>query len=335
MKRLIISTVFTLTIIILYQFIDINLFTIDFPRRVSSELFKNLRDDPGVETEIVLVDIEYVHLDTVKTFIELLESLEPKSIGVNLCNIEDKSELLDNYLSQNKNIITCDCSTNTNKGTSRITTPKNEVTHFRTDNDSYFELRLSNKSNGLKERGNYKERINFRGVDRYYRLPLSEIENVSPEVIKDKTIVIGFLRDSLVTPMNYWYGRPGEIQGDMSDAQISANIISTIDREEFINEVNLLYRILIILTVSLICTGLIRLLRTKYNLINFILGLVILIILNGLSSYIIVYAFSKNYYLELNEMTVVTIISAIVSVYRNTKDGQGTSPQQNVSAMVP
>lgn len=330
MKRLTISTIFTLTIIVLYQFIDINLFTIDFPRRVSSELFKSLRDDPGVETEIVLLDIEYVHLDTVKTFIELLESLEPKSIGVNLCNIEDKSELLDNYLSQNKNIITCDCSTSTNKGTSRITTPKNEVTHFRTDKDSYFELQLSNKSNGLKERGNDKERINFRGVDRYYRFPLSEIENVSPEIIKDKTILIGFLRDSLVTPMNYWYGRPGEIQGDMSDAQISANIISTLDNGEFINEVKLLYRILIILTVSLICTGLIRLLRTKYNLINFILGLVILIILNGLSSYIIVYAFSKNYYLELNEMTVVTIISAIVSVYWNTKDGQDTSPQQRL-----
>lgn len=330
MKRLIISTIFTLTIIVLYQFIDINLFTIDFPRRVSSELFKNLRDDPGVETEIVLLDIEYVHLDTVKTFIELLESLEPKSIGVNLCNIEDKSKLLDDYLSQNKNIITCDCSANTNKGTSRITTLKNEVTHFLTDNDSYFELQLSNKSNGLKERGNDKERINFRGVDRYYQIPLSEIENVSSEIIKDKTILIGFLRDSLVTPMNYWYGRPGEIQGDMSDAQISANIISTIDRGEFINEVKLLYRILIILTVSLICTGLIRLLRTKYNLINFILGLVILIILNGLSSYIIVYAFSNNYYLELNEMTVVTIISAIVSVYWNTKDGQSTSPQQRL-----
>ena len=100
MKRLIITTIFTLTIIVLYQFIDINLFTVDLPRRVSSELFKSLRDDPGVETEIVLLDIEYVHLDTVKTFIELLESLEPKSIGVNLCNIKDKSELLDKYLSE-------------------------------------------------------------------------------------------------------------------------------------------------------------------------------------------------------------------------------------------
>src|SRR5215218_8762856 len=116
MKRLIISTAFTLTIIILYQFIDINLFTIDLPRRVNSELFKSLRTDPGVETEIVLLDIEYVHLDTVKTFIELLESLEPKSIGVNLCNIKDKSELLDKYLSESKNIITCDCDKDSNKG---------------------------------------------------------------------------------------------------------------------------------------------------------------------------------------------------------------------------
>lgn len=330
MKRLIISTTFTLTIIILYQFIDINLFTIDLPRRVSSELFKNLRNDPGIETEIVLLDIDYVHLDTVKTYIELLESFEPKSIGVNLCNIEDKSELLDKYLSQSKNIVTCDCNKNSNKGTSGILTPKNEVTHFKTDKDSYFEFQLSDKSNGLKERKNNKERINFRAVELYSRVPLSDIENVSPDFIKDKTIIVGFLRDSLITPMNQRYGRPGISQGDMSDAQISANIISTINRNEFINEVNVFIRISIILIVSLVCTGLIRLLRTKYNAINIILGLVILIILNGLSSYIIVLAFSKNYYLELNEMTVVLIISAIVSIYWNTKDRQGTSPQQRV-----
>ncbi len=330
MKRLIISTTFTLTIIILYQFIDINLFTIDLPRRVSSELFKSLRADLGVETEIVLLDIGYVHLDTVKTYIELLESFEPKSIGVNLCNITDKSELLDKYLRQSKNIVTCDCDNKSNKGTSGILTPKNEVTQFKTDKDSYFESQLSHNLNGLKKRGNNKERINFRGVDRYFRARLSEIENVDPEIIKDKTILVGFLQDSLVTPMNDWYGRPEDIQGDMSDAQISANIISTINRNEFINEVNLLFRILIILTVSLVCTGLIRLVRTKQNAINIILGLVILIILNGLSSYIIVFAFSRNYFLELHEMTVVLIISAIASIYWNTKDRQGTSPQQCV-----
>lgn len=333
MKRLIISTAFTLTIIILYQFIDINLFTIDLPRRVSSELFKSLRNDPGVEMDIVLLDIEYVHLDTVKTYIETLETYEPKSIGVNLCNIEDKSELLDNYLSQNKKIITCDCDSGSNSGTSRVTTPKNEVTNFKTDKDSYFELQLSEKNNGLKERRNKSERINFRGVDRYFNAPLSEIENVDPEMIRGKTVLIGFLRDSLITPMNYWYGRPGEIQGDMSDAQISANIISTISRNEFINEVNVVFRVLIILTVSLLCTGLIRLVRTKNNIVNIILGLVILIVLNGLSSYIIVYAFSKSYYLELNEMTVVLIISSIVSFYWNTKDRQGTSPQHQVCAI--
>ena len=291
MKRLFISTAFTLTIVILYQFIDINLFTIDLPRRVSSEVFKSLRNDPAVETEIVLLDIEYVHLDTVKTYIELLETFEPKSIGINLCNIEDKSELLDNYLSQSKDIITCDCESNSDKGTSRITTPQNEVTHFKTDKDSYFELQLSDNENGLKERRNKEERINFRGGDRYFSASLSEIENIAPEMIKDKIILIGFLRDSLVTPMNYWYGRPGELPGDMSDAQISANIISTINRSAFINEVNLLFRVLIILSVGLLCTGLIRLARTKYNVLNILLGLVILTVLNGLSSYIIVFAF--------------------------------------------
>lgn len=329
MRRLIIATVFTLTIILLYQFIDINLFTIDLPRRVSSQLFKSLRTEPEVETEIVLLDIEYVPLDTVKIYIELLESFEPKSIGVNLCNIADKSKNLDKYLRESKNIITCDCQKDSNKGTSGILTSKNEVTQFKTGKDTYFELQLSDNLNELKKRGNDKERINFRSANKYFRAPLSEIRNLDPEIIKDKTILVGFLRDSLVTPMNYWYGRAGDIQGDMSDAQISANIISTINGNEFINEVNLLFRILIILTVSLICTGLIRIARTKNNIINIILGLLILIILNGLSSYIIVFAFSRNYYLELNEMNVVLIISAIVSVYWNTKDGE--APAHNKS----
>lgn len=324
-KRLIISTIFTLIIIVLYQFIDINLFTIDFPRRVSSELFKSLRNDPGFETEIVLLDIEYVHLDTVKAFIEILESLEPKSIGVNLCNIKDKSKLLDKYLSESKKIITCNCDKGSDKGTSGILTPKNEVTHFRTDKYSYFELRLANTLDGLKKRGNTKERINFRDVDNYFRAPLSQIEHVIPEIIKDKIILVGFLRDSLVTPMNDWFGVSGDIHGDMSDAQISANIISTVNRNEFITDVSLVIRALITMTISLICTGLIRLIRTKHNVINIICGLAILIMLNGLSCYIIVLAFSKNYFLELHEMTVVLIISAIASVYWNATDRQATS----------
>ena len=153
----------------------------------------------------------------------------------------------------------------------------------------------------------------------YYQVPLSEIENIPPEIIKDKTILVGFLRDSLVTPMNDWYGRPGKIQGDMSDIQISANIISTINRNEFVNEINPLFRISIILALSLVCTSLIRIVRTKYDVINIILGAAILIVLNGLSGFIIIFAFSKNYYLEMNEMTVVLIISAIAAVYWNTK----------------
>jgi hypothetical protein len=327
MKRFIISAVFTIVIIVLYQVMDINLFTIDLPRRVSSELFKSLRTDPEMETEIILLDIEYVHLDTVKTYIELLESHEPKSIGVNLCNIVDRSELLDEYLNQSKSIVTCDCDVNSDKGTSAILTPENEVTHFKTDKGSYFEFKLSGKSRELNERGNNQERINFRRVDMYYRFPLSEIGDFPPETFKDKTVLIGFLRDSLVTPMNRWYGRPGEIPGDMSDAQISANIISTINGKEFINETSLLFRILIILTVSLVCVGLIRLVRTKNNVINILLALVIFIVLNGISSFIIVFAFSRNYYLELNEMTVVLIISAIVSVYWNAKDRQSLRSQ--------
>jgi len=320
MKRFITTAVFTIAIVILYQFIDINLFTIDLPRRVSSELFKSLRYDPELDTNVVIFDIEYIDLDTIKTKLELLESLGPKSIGVNLCNIEDTSEVLNEFLSQSKTVVTCNCMTNAAMATSAVTTSGNEVTHFKSDNLSAFEFQLASELNALQTRGNKKERINFRPVDAYYRVPMSLVEGLPPYVVQGKTILVGFLRDSIVTPMNDWYGRTGPTRGDMSDAQISANIISTIDRHEFINEVNLFVRVSIILAVSLVCAGLIRLARTKSLAINFILALLILIILSGLSSYLIVLAFSRSYFLELNEMTVVLIVSAILSVYWNTKD---------------
>src|SRR5277367_3507023 len=108
MKRLIASTIFTLTIIILYKFIDINLFTIDLPRRIKSQLFKSLRTDPEIDPTIVIVDIEYMELEKVKTKLEVLKSFGPKVIGVNFCNMKETNEALNNYLIQEKNIITCD-----------------------------------------------------------------------------------------------------------------------------------------------------------------------------------------------------------------------------------
>ena len=62
-----------------------------------------------------------------------------------------------------------------------------------------------------------------------------------------------------------------------------------------------------------------------YSAINILLGLMILMILVGLSSYIIVFAFSKSYYVELNEMTLVLIISSIVAFYWDAKDRKRTS----------
>ncbi|MEQ8477916.1 MAG: CHASE2 domain-containing protein [Fulvivirga sp.] len=316
-------------IIMVYQFIDINLFKIYPPRSVNSDLFKVFRNDLGFELEIVLLDIKDTHLDSVKDYIELLETYKPKSIGVNLCNSEDKSEILNSYLIGNQNIVTCDCQPNSDKGTSKIISPKNQVTHFKTDKDSYFEIQLSDKPNELKERNNEVERINYRAEDRYVTAQLSEVERMDSEFLKGKTILIGFLQDSLVTPMNYWYDSNKNIIGDMSDTQISANIISTINRNEFINEVPLVIKMLIILIISLFCAGVIRLVRTKYLILDILLGLTILIALNLLSGYIIVFAFSKNYYLQLHEMATVLIVISILSIYWNIKDKHVSLPNIN------
>jgi hypothetical protein len=120
-----------------------------------------------------------------------------------------------------------------------------------------------------------------------------------------------------------------DIQGDMSDAQISANIISTINRNEFINEVNPFLRVVIILFVGLLNTVLLRILRTRRDILNILFGVTFFVILNGLSSALIVLAFAQNYYLSLDEMTLVLFISAIVSIYWNTRDNK--APAHNKS----
>jgi CHASE2 domain-containing sensor protein len=152
------------------------------------------------------------------------------------------------------------------------------------------------------------------------------VEYLTPDLVENKTILVGVLRDSLITPMNEWYGHEG-IRGDMSDAQISANIISTINRNEFINDVHPFWRVSIILLIGLLSTALLRLFRTRRDVLNIILGLLVFIVLNGLSSGLIVLAFAKDYYLDLDEMTAVLLISAIVSVYWNTT--RAKTPTQN------
>jgi hypothetical protein len=202
MKRLVTSIIFTLLTIALYHFVDLNLFAIDLPRIVNSELFKSLRTDPEVDTEVIIFDAENMSADDLEKNLKILESLEPKAIGVSLCTIGDISSTLDHYLSKSNTIIVCDCKSNSDKGTSRITTDAKTVTHFRTDKDTYFELQLSNHSNELKRRKNMQERINYRPADSYLQMSLIEIENVSDDLVKDKTVLVGPLLDSLITPLN-------------------------------------------------------------------------------------------------------------------------------------
>jgi hypothetical protein len=186
-------------------------------------------------------------------------------------------------------------------------------------------LQLSQRSNEFKGRKNKKERINYRPADKYLQVSLNEIENMSDYLVKDKTVLVGRLSDSLVTPLNSAYETLDTVKGDMSEVLVSANIISTISRNEFINEVSPILRVSIILLMSLTCIGLIKVVWTRYSAINILLGLMILMILVGLSSYIIVFAFSKSYYVELNEMTLVLIISSIVAFYWDAKDRKRTS----------
>ncbi len=198
------------------------------------------------------------------------------------------------------------------------------MTHFLSDKDTYFELQLIGSSKELKERGNDTEMINYRPTNSYYQISLSHVDSLLPDFFKGRMVIVGFLRDSLITPRNEGYGRPAdEINGDMSDIQISANIISTIKNKEFIDHAKPGVRITIVLFIGLLNTLLLRLSRSRYNAVNILLAIVFFVVLNRLSTMLIVYLFAiQNYYLNLDEVTAVLFVISAASLYWNTRDNE-------------
>lgn len=319
MNRFSVTIAFTLTIVAIYQFIDLNFFTIDLPRRVSSELFKDLRIEPVSETEIVLFDTDNTGADSLRSLLGQLELFGPRVIGLNTCGFTTISKELDQYISQNENIIVCDCNPNSDAGTSAIINSDSVVTQFKTDKDTYFEIKLIDYSYRLSQRRNRRARINFRNLEHYYRVHSGEIGDLESEIVSGKIVLVGSFHPAFVTPVNEWYGYHGD-KPDMSEIQISANILSTVTRNEYINEVPFILRILIVMSSALACAGLMRVVRTRHIIVNILTGLLILFVLETLNAFVIVFAFMHRYYLEMNEFSAVLIGAAIVSFYWNAKE---------------
>jgi hypothetical protein len=122
-----------------------------------------------------------------------------------------------------------------------------------------------------------------------------------------------------VTPLNGYYGA-SNILPDMYDIEISANIIRTINDNDFINEVSQIIRILIILAFSLLNVA-----KTKWIIVNLIIATILFILLTGFGGFLIVMAFDNGYFLEMDELPLILIITTVFTVILNISEKRASA----------
>lgn len=331
MRRILAALLFSISIIALYQFININLFAIDFNKRVSNSLMRSLRHDPTFDPEVVLFNSGKLTIEEIRSKIDTLITFHPKTIGINLCHLDQNNTVLFKDLIYSREVLICSCDPNSKGRSARMVDNPNTTCRFRSDSSNYFEIKLSDSLNRLTKRNNEWERVNYRDPFKsYFHFELEKIEAYSHDNIEGKIVLIGYLGDYVtgeildykncrITPLNDYYGED-YISPDMYDTQISANIISTINEDIFINEINPIVRVGIILAFSILNVVLLTFIRTKWLMLNLFLDLLVFIFLIGFGSFLIVYLFSLGYYVELNELTLILIITTIFTVGYNVKE---------------
>ncbi len=325
MTRLLLTILFTLGVVFLYRTININLFSVDLPRKTSNELFK-LGSELEMDESVVIMNVGKLHPTEISSKIDMLLSYGPKRIGVNLCHFNSSIKGVAERYAGNDHVVFTNCGQGPNS-LSRIINDGNTVTHFKSDNDKYFETNVSNSWNKIKQRGNSQERINYRGTGRhFFQADLSNPDSFFPEIVEDNVVLVGYIGDYIteeiydytscrITPLNPYYG--DDTTPDMYDTQISANIIAAINNDDFINDFPLITRVLILLAFSFLNVLLLTFIRTKWIVLNLTIYAIIFLVFMFLTPMIILYLFERNYFLELDELPMILIITTIFTVFSN------------------
>ncbi len=115
--------------------------------------------------------------------------------------------------------------------------------------------------------------------------------------------------------MNPYYGDQ-ELVPDMFDTEISAVLMSQFN-SGFIDEIEQLPRVLLILLFCLLNVGALTLVKTKRNVLNIIIAATLFILLSMVSSFLVLFVFTKGYYLAIDELPLVLLITTIFTVAMN------------------
>ncbi|MEP2670140.1 MAG: hypothetical protein ABJH04_14150 [Cyclobacteriaceae bacterium] len=334
--RYIVTLLFVIAVIGLYHIVNIRLFSFDITRITKNALFE-IRNVPPIDRSVMLFNVGKLSPGELEIKIDSLLIAEPKQIGINPCHFDQTpSDLIKKY-KNNERVIFANCDNLKSGSLSQVISGFNTVTHFMTDRSDYFELNLTN----FKGRGNEKERINY-GPKLKYPMDKGELTDsyfwFNPYLLKDKTVLLGYMGDYLtdsiyyyqncrVTPLNEYYGERN-ILPDMYDIEISANIMRTINDNDFIEEINQVVRVLIILVFSLLNVTALTFIKTKWTIVNLIIATVLFILLNIAGSLLLVYMFDKGYYLEMDELPLILMITTAFTVILNISEKKGQSTTQ-------
>ncbi|MBI3220158.1 MAG: hypothetical protein HYZ44_11655 [Bacteroidetes bacterium] len=317
---------FTIGIVLVYQFVDVSFFSLDWQRTVRISLFNRLRVEPRPDHSIIVFNAGTMHELDLQNKIDSLLLTEPRKIGVNLCHWDKiPVGLLNRYRSDDRVVFASCRDTGVNSLAFQVD-ENNEVTHFKTDQPDYFELKLAD----FYTRGNDQERIYY-GPKLHYPISIGELNDsyhwFNPEGLYDKTILIGYLGDYVtdsiyyytncrVTPLNEDFGKEEDLP-DMYDIEISAHIIRAINQGEFINEVHPLIRGLTLLGFCILQVVLLTFIKTRKTLINLCIAAILFMLFTFLSSALIVFVFAYDYYLNLDELSLVLLVVTVFTVGLN------------------
>jgi hypothetical protein len=331
MRRYLTTVIFAVAVIGLYHFVDIRLFNLDLARSARTKEF-DLRRTPSTDPTVVLFNVGKLELSEVQGKIDSLLIANPRKVGINLCHWDKvPNQIIERYKGDGR-VVFANCSGSGSGSLSQIIGEQNTVTHFKTDRPDYFEQQLTN----FKGRGNEVERINYGP-----RLAASGLTSrffwFDKDFLRAKTVLLGYMGDystdsiyyylnTRITPLNHYYGED-EVLPDMYDIEISAHIMRTINEKDFIDEVNQVVRVLIILSISLLSVAILTFTKTRWTIVNLTIATLLFILLTGAGSFLVVLMFDKRYYLEMDELPlillIITVFTVIINI-RKKKKGSNT-----------
>lgn len=329
-NRYIITLLFGAAVVVLYHYVDIRLFEIDFVHRTHDKLFF-LRSAPPLDPSIVLINTGTATAEEIGSVVDSLLTMPNIRIGIDPCQVQDTHGYLNRFADVPR-VVLAGCGDEGGHPLSRIVEGDNSVLFFRADDPGSFEQSMT----GWPGRGNEEERINYLSPGYGETFYKSELEFVPFVVMQGadqlEFVLLGYMGDYLtdsiydysrtrITPVNPYYGY-GDILPDMYDLEISANIIHEIRDGTFFTELPLIGRIAILLTITLLSVVLLTVVRTRWLIVNLIWALLVFVLLQLLATYSMVMLFNDGIYLVLDELTLMLLIAMPFTFLLNLNDSR-------------